>query len=330
MAQKEKTLNKILGNFWTRLFVSLLSVPYALIVLVLAYRSVFYTLIVPKKAEFLLLACGISLLALTAMLYTRKQFITVIISIALMFLTLPIAMFWFGEWSLIIPIAAVSLIIFFLSGASERTKTIFGALLLLYYIIGALVFYLITTLFSPHVYEITTKKDIVSNSGLYRVYVEDAPNSTAGTEIMLEPNNKDINNKILIFRIKGYQHKVYTNNAVPRKPSTDLVLEWKTETRKECVSEILRLNPNTEYSFDKDQYKIIGVEPTQKVKDSKGKTIEKATPVYLKDLSEKDLTDLGVPEKGDILYVDGKIQFRYIAAVLEKRFELTNRELFLQ
>ncbi|MDR0920556.1 MAG: hypothetical protein LBM93_15120 [Oscillospiraceae bacterium] len=324
------TLKKILNSFWARLGVSLLGIPYVIIVTVLAYRSIFYTLIIPKRAEFVLLSCGITLFFAVTMIYTRKQFITVIISLGLMFLALPIIMFWFGEWSLIIPIIALSLVIFLLSGASERTKTIFGAFLLLYYILGALGYYLIATLFTPHVSEITTKKDIVSDSGIYRVYIEDAPGSAAGTEIMLEPNNKDIDNKILLFRVKGYQHKIYVNNDPNRKPATEIVLEWDTETREECIDQLLAIAPAMTFTLDEKQYEAIGMPPTIKVKNESGKTVEKRNPVYLKDLTEKQLDALEIPAKGDILYVDGKIQFRYISAVVEKRFDLKNREVFLR
>jgi hypothetical protein len=323
------TLKKILNSFWARLAVSLVGIPYVIIVTVLAYRAIFYTLIIPKRAEFVLLSCGVSLFFAITMIYTRKQFITILISIILMFVSLPIIMFWFGEWSLIIPIVALSLIIFLLSGASERTKTIFGALLLLYYILGALGYYLIATLFTPHVYEITTKKDIISDSGIYRVYIEDAPGSAAGTEIMLEPNNKDIDNKILLFRVKGYQHKVYVNNDPNRKPATDIVLEWETQTRTECINQLLEIAPDMTFTLDEKQYEAIGMKPTVKIKNENGKTVEKRNPVYVKDLTAKQLDALEIPEKGDILYVDGDIKFRYISAVIEKRFDLKNREIFL-
>ncbi|MDR0918151.1 MAG: hypothetical protein LBM93_02715 [Oscillospiraceae bacterium] len=322
-------IKKIFSSFWTRLFVSLLAVPYTLIILVLAYRSIFYTLVIPSKSEFLLLAIGLSLFVSVTMIYTRKQLITVIISIVLMFITLPIILFWLGEWVLIIPIAATALIIFLISGASERTKTIFGALLLLYYIIGALIYYLVTTLFASHVYQITTEKDIVSQSGIYRVYVKDAPNSTVGTEVMLEPNDKDIDNKILLFRIKGYQHRIYVDNALNRKPATELSLEWQTQTREECIRQMLEKSPLLEFDLDEKQYEAIGVKPTIKVKDEDGDTVTEKNPVYLKDLNAKQLDALDIPKKGDVLYIDGKIWFRYISAVVEKRFELTNRELFL-
>jgi hypothetical protein len=322
LQRKENTLlKKFFENKWTKFGVSFLGILYLIYVGILAYRSVFYSLLIPDKKSFLLLSIGGGLLFGVAMLYSRKQIITRIVAIGAMFLLLPICIFWFGEWVLIIPIVTLSVVMFFACGSSERTKTIVGALLLLYYIFGALAYYLVTTLFVPQSGEITTKSNIVSEMKKYRAYVQDAPGTVAGTSIYVEPNDYDINDVFLHFRAKGYAYCVYVDNALDRKPTQTLNVQWKTETREKIVSELLAIAPNQTLDLNKAQYELLGLTYLDPV-------TEKKKLVYLKDITSAQWDLLEVPKEGDVLYVDGKPRFRYLIAIVEERFSVENRGLF--
>lgn len=324
-------MKKVIDSVWTKVFVSILGLLFVYIVGVMAYRSIFYDVFIPDKTLFLLLVVGTTMIFAVTMLYTRKQFLTRVSSLILMVLILPIALFWFGNWALLIPVATLSVIIFLFSGASERTKTIFGALLILYYVLGALAYYLVSTLLTSQIYEITTEKDITSVCGVYRAYIEDAPGSVAGTEIFIEPNDKDIDNRFMMFRPKGYIYRVYVDNNPERKPATELSLEWKTETREQCIAEMLAINPDFKFTGLSDkQYRDIGIPPLSKTKNSKDETVLKPTPVYLRDLTPEQLDKLGIPLEGDVLYVDGAIRFRFISAVVENRFNSIDFEKLLK
>jgi hypothetical protein len=231
-----------------------------------------------------------------------------------MVLAFPIVMFWFGEWAMIVPIAIFVVVMFFACGASEKFKLIFGTFLLMYYIVGALLFYLVSSLFASHVPTVKAGEDLVSSSGIYRSYIIDAPETTVGTSVYIEPNDKDIENSFLIFRAKGFEKKVYVNNDVERKPASELEIEWKTEKRGEITARLNLVNPDIKITLDKAQLKAIGKPSTTKS-------------VKLSSLTDADFKKLGIPDKGDVLYVDGKPQFTYFNERLDKMFNEKNRKI---
>jgi hypothetical protein len=293
---------------------SLFSVVYGILLALLAYRSVFYKLVIPNQLTFVVLFVGLTLFFSVPMMLSRKIFITKFVTMCLMVLAFPIVMFWFGEWSMIVPIAAFVTIMFFACGASEKFKLIFGTFLLMYYIAGALLFYLVSSLFASHIPTVKAGEDLISSSKTYRSYIIDAPETTVGTSVYVEPNNKDIENSFLIFRVKGYEHKVYVNNDVERKPVSELKLEWKTEKRAEILARLVAINPEIDVVLDKSQLKAIG-------KSASTKSVKLAT------LTAADFEKLKIPEEGDVLYINGKAQFTYFNERIEQMFSAKNRKI---
>ena len=131
-------MNENTSNIWWRRFCSFLGICYCALMCWFSYLSIFYKLSIPNKPLLCIFLCIVSFLALSAMLYSRFQILTRITGILLLPAIFPMILLCFGEWELILPITITALLIFFLSGAGETVKTIFGVLFLLLYILGSL------------------------------------------------------------------------------------------------------------------------------------------------------------------------------------------------
>ncbi len=56
-------------------------------------------------------------------------------------------------------------------------------------------------------------------------------------------------------------------------------------------------------------------------------TITDLRTIPLTSLTDDDLTKLGIPEEGDVMYYNGKVCFRYYIAILEEYFDLSKQEI---
>lgn len=307
-------MKKILDNAWTKRILTFLSIFYAVIVYAFSFFSLFYTVALGDKLSFSMLLLGVTLFFGTIMIFTRKEFITRVVTMLMMPAILPIILFYFGEWVIIIPICTMVIIMFFVCGATERTKTILGTIFLLLYIFGALGYFLLTTLFSTEYKEKTIRSHIISQTEDYRCYVTDADsNSTLGTRVYVQPNNYDISNDFVTFEAKGYKVKVYVDNSVGRKSGHDLQIEWRIERRDDIVAHLLSLDPMLKLNLSKEQLKLINRKESEKV--------------YLSELTAEDYELLGIKEEGDVMYIDGEVRFRYVVAILDESFDISNRRI---
>ena len=160
-------MNRFFDSPWTKRGLSLLSIPYGIFLGFLAYWSVFYDIEVYEKVKFGFVL-SIGCLAMGVMMfYTRRQLITMIVSIVTMPLLLPIVLLNFGEWEMLIPIVLVSVVAFFTSGSGEAAKTISGAVILMLYMLGALAYFFYTTVLVSSVQKSPGPSQI-SPSGAYR------------------------------------------------------------------------------------------------------------------------------------------------------------------
>lgn len=202
--------------------VSILCTFYAVILVFLGYMSFFYEIIVPDNTVFIILNIGVSLFFGTLMVYTRKVIFTSILSLIMVPLLLPVILFNLQNPAVFIPFAVVVITMYFISGASEGVKTVFGAIFILLYIVGGLAFFLMNTLLSNKIDAEEIAK-YTSPTGDYRCYVMDVDDSSTGsTKIFLEPTYFDENYGLINFKAKGYTRTVYNyRNHDP------VNVEWK-------------------------------------------------------------------------------------------------------
>lgn len=211
-------------NLWLKRIASIIGLIFAVYICVLAYRSLFYDVIIKKPVMFCAYLSALSLGALAAMLYSRRQMATKVASFIMLPALLPIVIMCLGSWEMIIPLAICSLVIFFASGANEGAKTLLGTIYVLLYILTALAYFIFTTYLTSTAVKKTIENG-VSPSGKYRYEVITTNDSSNGcTTVLLEPNDKDIVKNSVTYKAKGYNRTLYV-----KRPLTEVKIEWKED-----------------------------------------------------------------------------------------------------
>ncbi len=187
-------LKKIVTNRWFILFVSLLCAAYTAVLCYFAYIVFFYEIEYVDKTKFAIIYSAVSLAAGLLFLYTRRSFITCIISLVNLLVFFPTLLLDWGNWPLLIPAAMVTLFGFFCCKMNDTLKTVFGTIFLLMYILGGIVFFLIMNVFTVRTVDtlLTPHGGIISESGNFRCYVLDVQNKSTGkVAVYVQPNKLD-------------------------------------------------------------------------------------------------------------------------------------------
>lgn len=248
-------MGKFFSNVWTKRAVSILSPFYCVPFVYLSYLSVFYEMSMIKPVTICVLLSAIGVFALVTMLYSRKQILTIVSSLVMLPALLPAVLLYFGQWHVLIPLLVVALVIFFFSGLGETAKTVYGTIFVLLYLLGSLVYFLMTTLFAPS----TVSKVIeegVSPSGDYRYEVINTVDSSDGsTKVVVEPNTMDKDMDMLYFSIRGMERTVFL--ARPQQQVTKI--EWKSEKRTDITNKINSISRDVEVTLSDAQMELLGL-----------------------------------------------------------------------
>lgn len=247
-------MNNFLGNIWTKRVVAVLSLLYALAVCRLCYFSIFYEIHVRDRFSLCLTVTVVSIIALVAMLYTRKQVITRIASFMILPAMLPVVLLYFGEWGMIIPIIITGVTILLLSGAGEGGKTAVGTIVLLMYIFGALGYFVFTSFFVSSAKETLVEKG-TSPSGRYRYTVINTEDTSNGsTAVYVEPNYADEDFPFVTFTLKSMDRVVYRVRPI----AEEIDIEWTTQSRQDVTQQIEAISDNIEITLTDDELKQLG------------------------------------------------------------------------
>ena len=247
-------MNNFLGNIWTKRVVAVLSLLYALAVCRLCYFSIFYEIHVRDRVSLCLTVTVVSIIALVAMLYTRKQVITRIASFIILPAMLPVVLLYFGEWGMIIPIIITGVTILLLSGAGEGGKTAVGTIVLLMYIFGALGYFVFTSFFVSSAKETLVEKG-TSPSGRYRYTVINTEDTSNGsTAVHVEPNYADEDFPFVNFTLKSMDRVVYRVRPI----AEEIDIEWTTQSRQDVTQQIEAISDNIEITLTDDELKQLG------------------------------------------------------------------------
>lgn len=247
-------MNNFLGNIWTKRVVAVLSLLYALAVCRLCYFSIFYEIHVRDRFSLCLTVTVVSIIALVAMLYTRKQVITRIASFMILPAMLPVVLLYFGEWGMIIPIIITGVTILLLSGAGEGGKTAVGTIVLLMYIFGALGYFVFTSFFVSSAKETLVEKG-TSPSGRYRYTVINTEDTSNGsTAVYVEPNYADEDFPFVNFTLKSMDRVVYRVRPI----AEEIDIEWTTQSRQDITQQIEAISDNIEITLTDDELKQLG------------------------------------------------------------------------
>ncbi len=259
IAHAETTEKKATPNYiiWVKRILSLLSVLYCAIVVFFAYHSIFYQLVLMDIPKACMIVTGISVVALAVMLYTRKQLLTKLCSLIMLPVMVFPVMIYFGQWWILTPILAVSLIIFFLSGLGETAKTVWGTIFLLIYLLGSLIYFVVNSLFAPATVTSTVQEG-VSPSGLYRYEVYNTTDSSNGsTRVSVESNTMDkVYYQLFWFKIRGLSHDVVVER--PLLEPENIEIKWETESRQQITDKLNKISDNIEVSLSDHQMELLG------------------------------------------------------------------------
>ncbi len=248
-------MGKFFSNIWTKRGISLLSPLYCVPVVYLSYLSIFYEMSVINPTTVCVLLSAVSLIALVIMLYTRKQFLTIVTSLVLLPALLPAVLLYFGQWHVLIPLLVVALIIFFFSGLGETAKTVYGTIFVLLYLLGSLVYFLMTTLFAPSTVSNVVESGI-SPSGDYRYEVINTIDSSDGsTTVIVEPNTMDNDMDMVVFYIRGMDRTVFLTRPLQQTCK----IEWKTEKRTAITSKISSISRDITVTLSDAQMEMLGL-----------------------------------------------------------------------
>ncbi len=263
------------ANKWTKRAVSLLSPLYCVLILGLSYLSIFYDMTVRNPVSVCLMISAVSLIALVVMLYSRKQVLTILSSLVMLPALLPAILLYFGQWEVLIPPLVVALVIFFFSGLGETAKTVFGTISLLLYLLGSLVYFLITTLFAPSTVS-TTIETGVSPSGAYRYEVINTVDSSDGSTVVnIESNLLDKDWDLVLFQIKGLTRPVV--QLRPLQQTSNIV--WQTESRADITAQITSISKDVEVTLSEAQMDLLGL-PAYEVTYGDGSSVTMSPAQY--------------------------------------------------
>lgn len=217
-------LKEFFNNKWTKRCVSIFSLTLGILTVILSYMALFYDVVITNAKTFGITIAVVVVVLGAVMIYTRKNLITSIISMLSLLLILPIVMFCWGNWLLVIPIVVLSVVMFFLCGASENFKTIIGTIYVMIYIMAIIAYFLYSNLIVGQTRD-TKSENYVSGTGTYRCYIIDTIDSSTGsTKIYVEPNTYDTYYNGIAFIAKDYERIVY--NIRERK---EVNIEWRDD-----------------------------------------------------------------------------------------------------
>lgn len=201
--QSMETIKKILTNKWFILVISCLCAAYTIVLCYFAYAVFFYNITYADKTKFAIIYTIVSILAGLLFFYTRRSFITCIISLANMLAFFPTLLLDWGNWPLIVPAAIVTLFSFFCCKMNDTMKTIFGTIFLLLYVLGGIAFFLVMNVFRVTTVDtlLSAPGGIVSPSGNFRCYILDVQNKSSGkVDVYVEPNKLDKDLDFIVLR----------------------------------------------------------------------------------------------------------------------------------
>lgn len=201
------TVLSFFKNKWTRFGFSFLAPLYPAFLIYVGWISFAYALEPTAPIPLFLLYVLVNFLFGGLFFYTRKQILTrisICIAPLIMFLILMLS---FGEWYLIIPPVVICLIMFLASGVGETLKTVLGALYLMMFVVGALVYltmlhfnltprFLLQDFFFGNYCDISNRSSsyVYSNDGTYRLvkYTDNAGNERTVTSFYVEEAENDV------------------------------------------------------------------------------------------------------------------------------------------
>lgn len=227
-------MNKVLAfltNRWFKFGVSFLSLGYPVFLAFVAWLTMGFYVQPTHSGALFTLFLFINVIFGGIMFFTRKQVVTRMCAMVTPLISFAILIFAFENWFIIVPPVVICVLIFFLCGVSETTKTILGTIYLLMYVVGVLVYLTLRmllgniTLYDVNLSERSTTYNY-SPDGLYRLvtYVEPEKDAQRTVSFYLEQTEGDIT--VPFAECKKVLGCIHINTSAYERPAK---IEWKDE-----------------------------------------------------------------------------------------------------
>ena len=242
--------------FAAQFLLSLVTIFYLRGVIRFAYNSVFYRLEIPAETakDYCFAISKTCFEYALLMLFTRRQIVTRLVILCAMPFYFPIFLFNYQRLELIIPLAVMIVITYLASGMGEGAKTILGAVFLMFYIIGAVVFFVVQNIMTPAVTEAVIARDLSPLKNYHYEVVQQIDRADGNTYVSIEPNNADIKFEHSVWRSKGLGHEIFHE-----RPLDEFTYEWDTQDRAHITQTLLHINPDVTFTLNADQMRTLGL-----------------------------------------------------------------------
>lgn len=228
--RSDNSLDKLtISNKYVRFGISCFNLLYLFLISVLAMWTFLYTIELKNETTFYVVYIALNVIFFILLMMTRNQFFTRIVSLLLLIPVFVLVLFSSSP-ALFIPPFVVGVLMFFICGAGDTPKIIWGSFYLILFIVGIIVFYIMSTLFGGSAVEtildssvtdtaITEEYDMgkiaelnansVSPDGKYRYYIIDVQDNDRGKVIIVvEPNDMDVNYQFFTLIEEGYSVRI--------------------------------------------------------------------------------------------------------------------------
>ncbi|MCL1903266.1 MAG: hypothetical protein FWF94_02470 [Oscillospiraceae bacterium] len=133
-------IQKFFSSKRTKLGFSFISLGYLWFLSWVAWLTFAYHFVYNNAAVVFLMYTFINVMFTIVMVYTRRQIITKIVTLALHLCVLVMLIYGFGNWFLILPPFLTAAVVFFASGVSESLKVVLGTIYLLLFVLAFLAY----------------------------------------------------------------------------------------------------------------------------------------------------------------------------------------------
>lgn len=247
---------RFVNNKWLKFGVSFLSIGYPLLLCFVTWLVMGFYLEPTHIGALFTLYIFINLIFSGIMLFTRRQIITKICAMLNPLIAFAILLLGFGNWLIIAPPVAVSILIFFLCGAGETKKIVLGTLYLILYVVGVLVYLTLQMLMgniSLMEVDLSTRSTTYNYSPdkEYRIvtYVEPEKSQTRTVSFYLEEADGDISLPFLECRkVLGSIHLITSSYDDPAK------LEWKNKNTLYIDGRLREFDFDAVVTDDEEEY----------------------------------------------------------------------------
>jgi len=222
-------------NKWTKLGFSAISLGYLFFMIWMAWLTLSFHLVPTNPVSLFSLYLLINVLFGTVMIYTRKQIATQITACLLHPCILVMLVFAFGNWFLLIPVFAVSTIVFFAAGSPESLKTILGTIYLILFVLTVLgyltlqIFGITESIFDVNLALRSPREDyLYSTQGTYRLvtYIDRENKENRTISYFVEFTGDDL--KLPFLEGERY---VNSRKILTQRLANKSEVEWLTDNK---------------------------------------------------------------------------------------------------